>query len=319
MGLNKNATRFLLYCRTLDVDFTRTALVGRQRLKLSKRDLKGIFESFGYKVDAQQIDLVFNQNNKRYAERLLTCLGAKEVHSFDKSGYEGATHLHDMNLELPDSLTNQYSTVLDSGSLEHIFNFPVAIKNCMEMVKVGGHYLSITPANNWFGHGFYQFSPELYFSVFTRKNGFELTSVIAFETRPNARWYFVKSPLEVGGRVTLTNSVPVNLLVVARKLAHARVFETTPQQSDYLSIWHEEDTDSDGAAQTPPTTKLAVCRDFIRRKVLASAKKRILKVYWFFNSRFNPRFFNSRFNPRFFRPMDPTSGRESPKALQWTP
>lgn len=304
MGLDINGTRFLLYCRTLDVDFARTAMVGRQGLHLSKRNLKGVFESFGFKVDDRQINSIFNQTDG-YAEHLLTCLGAKEVHSFDKSGYEGATHLHDMNRELPDRFKEQYTTVLDGGSLEHIFNFHVAIKNCMEMVSVGGHYLAITPANNFLGHGFYQFSPELYFSIFTRENGFELTSVIAFEDWPDARWYSVKSPLEVRGRVTLINSAPVYLLVVARKLAHTRVFETTPQQSDYLATWREESTCSNGAPKsTPPATAKLVARlDFVKQRVPAPVKRLIRRVLG--------RSY-SGFDPRFFRPMDPTAGRGSP-------
>ena len=84
--------------------------------------------------------------------------------------YESAKHLHDMNEGIPGDFKEKYTAVLDAGSLEHIFNFPVAIKNRMDMVNVSGHYLAITPANNFCGHGFYQFSPELYFSVLTREN-----------------------------------------------------------------------------------------------------------------------------------------------------
>ena len=94
-----------------------------------------------------------------------------------------------MNKEVPPSLKGQYSMVLDGGTLEHVFNFPVAIKNCMEMLRVGGHYIGITPTNNFMGHGFYQFSPELYCSIFTRENGFELVSVVAFEDTARAAWY----------------------------------------------------------------------------------------------------------------------------------
>lgn len=70
-----------------------------------------------------------------------------------------------MNREIPGDFIEKYSMVLDGGSLEHVFNFPVAVRNCMQMLQVGGHYLAITPANNFMGHGFYQFSPELYFSI----------------------------------------------------------------------------------------------------------------------------------------------------------
>lgn len=301
MGLDINGTRFLLYCRTLDVDFTRTAMIGRQNLHLRPRDLNSVFESFGLKVDNLQLNSIFTQTDG-YAEPLLTCLGAKEVHSFDKSGYEGATHLHDMNREMPERFKEQYTAVLDGGSLEHIFHFPVAIKNCMEMVSVGGHYLAITPANNFLGHGFYQFSPELYFSIFTRENGFELTSVIAFEDRPDAKWYSVKSPVELRGRVTLTNSAPVYLLVVAKKLAHARIFETTPQQSDYLASWREESTSPNAPKKKSPsaTAKRLACLDFIKQRVPAPAKRLIRKVLGRSHS---------GFDPRFFRPMNPTSSR----------
>lgn len=300
MGLDINGTRFLLYCRTLGVDLARIAMIGRQGLNLSKRDLKCVLESFGHKVDVRQIDLIFKQTNG-YAEHFLTCLGAKEVHSFDKSEYEGATHLHDMNQELPDKFKEQYTTVLDGGSLEHIFNFHVAIKNCMEMVSVGGHYLAITPANNFLGHGFYQFSPEVYFSVFTRDNGFELTSMIAFEDRPNARWYSVKSPMEVRGRVALTNSVPVYLLVVARRIARKRVFETIPQQSDYLAMWSEMSTSSNGDPKRRLlTAKQVASLDFVKRRVPAPVKRMILKV------------FRPGFNRSFFQPMDPTASVKSP-------
>src|SRR6266700_1936094 len=145
MGLDINGTRFLLYCKRLRLDFTRTALVGRQSLFLSKGELRRVFEAFGYKVDVRDIDSMFTQTGG-YAEHFLTYLGAREIDSFDNSAYEGATHVHDMNRELPEKVKERYTAVLDGGSLEHIFNFPVAIKNCMDMLGPGGHYLGITPA-----------------------------------------------------------------------------------------------------------------------------------------------------------------------------
>ena len=59
-----------------------------------------------------------------------------------------------------------------------IFNFPVAIRNLMRMAKVGGQVFLTTPANNFCGHGFYQFSPELAYRIFALENGFEPASVV---------------------------------------------------------------------------------------------------------------------------------------------
>jgi hypothetical protein len=245
MGFNINGTRSILFARSLGLDFTRLAMIGRQRLDICPSDLKAILTEFGFSYDEETIDCIFNENSG-YADAFLRCLGAKDVHSFDNSDYEGATHLHDMNQEIPECFRQQYSVVVDSGSLEHVFNFPGAIKNCMELVRVGGHYVGITPANNLMGHGFYQFSPELFFSVFTPRNGYELISAIVFEDTAKAKWFSVKSPASVGGRVTLTNSNPVYLLVVAKRLENVTPFRSMPQQSDYVAVWNRAGAAAEG-------------------------------------------------------------------------
>lgn len=298
MGLDTNGTRFLLYAKALGINFAQTAMVGRQCLCLGKRELRDAFEVFGYVVDEGQIDSIFTETGG-YAEQMFTCLGATSVHSFDNSRYEGATHLHDFNKELPPSFRERYTTVLDGGSLEHIFNFPVAIKNCMEMVSVGGHYLGITPANNFMGHGFYQFSPELYFSVFTRVNGFELIDVIAYEDRPKSTWYSVKSPTQVKDRITLVNSNPAYLLILAKKFKKTHIFESYPQQSDYFSVWNQTNTPTDGTPRSivRPSLEQFSRLDFIKRRIPRPLKILIRNAF---------RRSLSGFQPRFFRTLDPT-------------
>jgi 2-polyprenyl-3-methyl-5-hydroxy-6-metoxy-1,4-benzoquinol methylase len=65
-----------------------------------------------------------------------------------------------MNLPISETLRQRYSVVYDGGKLEHVFNQPQALKNCMEMVRVGGYFLQTNTANKFMGHGFWQFSPE---------------------------------------------------------------------------------------------------------------------------------------------------------------
>lgn len=236
MGLDINGTRFLLYVRLLGVDFARTAMIGRQDLNLLPSDLLANFRKLGLSMDQATVDRIFAASDG-YAEELLCHLGAAEVHSIDKSDYEGATHLHDLNDEIPASFKDSYSVVLDSGSLEHVFNFPAALRSCMEMVRVGGHYIAITPANNFMGHGFYQFSPELFFSVFSEANGYELLQLIAFEDRARAPWFRVVRPALPSKRILSLHRRPVYLVVLARRVAATRPFEVMPQQTDYVTAW----------------------------------------------------------------------------------
>lgn len=59
--------------------------------------------------------------------------------------------------------------MVDGGALEHTFNVPVALTSYMEMVRVGGRLILVSPANDHFGHGFYQFSAELFYSALPTK------------------------------------------------------------------------------------------------------------------------------------------------------
>jgi hypothetical protein len=202
-----------------------------------------------------------------------------------------------MNQKIPSEFIERYSVVLDGGSLEHVFNFPVAIKNCMEMLKIGGHYLGITPTNNFMGHGFYQFSPEMYFSIFTQENGFELISLIAFEDRPGTTWYSIKSPREVKSRVILVNDWPVYLLVVAKKLTTTAIFASIPQQSDYLFAWSSDKTVADQASSNSrENVKRFSLRTWVKRNFPFPIRHLLQSALQGYG-----------FNSRFFLPMDPTT------------
>ena len=173
-----------------------------------------------------------------YAEEFLKRLGAKETISIDASAYEGASLVHDMNVPIGDEFKRKFSVVIDGGTLEHIFNFPVAIQNCMQMLDIGGHFFSHTMANNFMGHGFYQFSPELFYRVFSAENGFCVHRVVVFEQRVGRpRWYEAADPNDIDERVELINGRPTYLFVHAERLADVPIFAAPPQQPDYSAHW----------------------------------------------------------------------------------
>jgi hypothetical protein len=188
-----------------------------------------------------------------YADKFFRFLGAKEPVSVDRSDYEGATLLHDLNQPFPESLRSGFDLVIDGGTLEHIFDYPSALRHCLELVSVGGHFITITPTNQWMGHGFYQFSPELFFRVFNAENGFELRKIVLFEsTKADAAFYEVKDPAINGIRVMMKSPQPVMLAVLARRTAEVPLFSRPPQQSDYVAIWNEHQKKTAEAGRGEP-------------------------------------------------------------------
>lgn len=232
MGLDSASVMFLCAAKSLGVDFTRTAMIGRQSFCPDAATLRRVFSILGINHNAED----FLRANS-YGERFFSLLGAKELTSIDYSSYEGANTIHDMNVPIPDALQEQFSVVHDGGTLEHVFNVPQAFKNCMEMVQIGGHFTQVNVANNYMGHGFWQFSPELLFRAFSAANGFQIEAVLLHEVVPGGSWYKVTDPDEIHVRVELCNYAPTYILTVAKRLARTAIFSPPPLQSDYVAHW----------------------------------------------------------------------------------
>ncbi len=234
MGLDINGTKFLLHAKRHGVSFEDTAMIGRQSMLIGAEGLRRNLQLFGHQHAAAE-DLV----SSGFAEEFLEFLGAGSVTSFDASSYEGASIVHDFNTPVPVGMKNRFSVVLDGGTLEHVFNFPTAIQNCMEMVRVGGHFLAIAPSNNYFGHGFYQFSPEVFYRILSPANGFEVEKMMIYEETFENDWYEVADPAVIGERVVLMNREPTLLLVIARRVCEVNISTASVQQSDYKAAWAE--------------------------------------------------------------------------------
>jgi hypothetical protein len=230
MGFDTNAIKFLFEIKKNNIELGKTLTLGRQSYQLHENHFIQIANRYGLNKETV-ISLL--QKDNVYTEPFLKALGATEVHSIDASSYESATIIHDMNLSIPAELKNQYDTVIDAGTLEHIFNFPKAIKNCMEMLKVNGTFVGISITNNFFGHGFYQFSPELFFRVFSEENGFKIKKLLLAVNEPESPWYEIPDPQSIQKRVIFENSKQTFLLILAKKETNKIIFHHIPQQSDY--------------------------------------------------------------------------------------
>ena len=181
MGLDSNAVEFLLEAHDGPGYFRDVVTLGRQELQhFTPASLRLLLDRY-HRTESDESAAAILQTAGGFADSLFRSLGSQTVHAIDNSSYEGASIIHDMNSPIPDALKGQYDCVIDGGCLEHIFNFPTAIQSCMEMLRVGGKFLSQCCGNNFMGHGLYQFSPELFFRVFDPDNGFKLERVLALD------------------------------------------------------------------------------------------------------------------------------------------
>lgn len=236
MGLDIHGLKLLILAKGRGVRFDRVLTFGRIELAVSPETAAARLQEAGL-PSAEVAALGAAGPAPWFAEPVFRALGATEVLSLDASDYQSASLVHDMNQPVPDAWKQGFDVLFDGGSIEHVFNFPVAIRNCMELVREGGALFIHTAANNCMGHGFYQFSPELFYRVFSAANGYAVERMILHGSGPYGSWYDVADPAAIRSRVELISFMPTQMLLHARRTAVVPIFARTPQQSDYVDEW----------------------------------------------------------------------------------
>ena len=221
LGIDYHGLRFLKFARQKKA-FGAVATIGRQGLHLAPwkvREVLGLTATIDFGA---------------YCERLLTeHFAASAVDSYDNSDYESATHVQDMNAVIAPG--RKYDTIIDAGCLEHVYNVTQALKNISALANPGAQILHVLPANGFCGHGFWQFSPELFFSLYSEANGYCETEVFLADLANERSWYQVKKP-QGGKRADVVTSLELYVLVrtcLAKPFSHDHV-----QQSDYAFAWN---------------------------------------------------------------------------------
>jgi hypothetical protein len=286
LGVTRSIAEFLAQAAHQGVRFERTLTVGRQTTFVGPHRLRSVLREHG---PAWAIDREMTFEDSPWTiEPFLAALGAREIRAMDSSSYEGAEIIHDLNEPVPEELHGRFTLLLDGGSLEHVFNVPVALASYMELVEVGGHLIILTSGNNYQGHGMYQFSPELFFRVLSHENGFSVERMVAMEeyvslqpllggTIPYAldgRWFDVIDPAVVGDRVLLQNSRPVLLAVQARRTHRVTPLVRPVYQSDYAAAWRTAEVQ--GTA--PQTSRWGRRAEALARRRLSVAGRMTLAL-----------------------------------------
>lgn len=128
---------------------------------------------------------------------LFRMLGYSAVESIDVYDAEKPTYVLDLNRPLPATLLERFDLVYDGGTTEHCFSPPDVLANAARLLKKGGRIIHHLPLNNWVDHGFYQFSPTLFFD-FYQANGFADPSLLLHFSSRGREKYIAFDPRRDG-------------------------------------------------------------------------------------------------------------------------
>ncbi len=299
LGINAPCAVRLAHARRDGIGFTDSITIGRMGMAVPEAELAAIAKTLDLDPAACR-DLA----RDRFADRFFRqVLGAKTLRAIDNSAYQGADIVHDLNQPIPAELRESCDVLYDGGAMEHIFDVKQVLTNYMTMVRPGGHLFINVPANNLFGHGFYQFSSEFFFRVFAPQNGFAVRDMLVIESEfisveAGRDWQCYRSidPASVGSRIRLVSDKPLMLFVQAERTQCVTPFAQPPMQSDYQARW-----DEDAAARE--ATGPAAAGDTEER---LSQPFAYLTRWQSLKRKLKQRRKHSLRNRRFFTPIDPS-------------
>jgi len=225
--------------------------LGRQQIHFTYRDLQDAATAFNYSLHPS--DEITLSHHPFYASlgyisdtSLFQALGFTRLTTLDYSDYEGASVLYDLNSDqVPESLIGAYDMVIDGGTIEHVFHIPNALSNIHQLLTCHGRAIHVSPSSNHMDHGFYMFSPTLFWDYY-HVNGYEINKfqVFRYTARPSLDlWemsdYFpgCLDRISFGG----LDGQMYGILCIATKTLDS-THRIVPQQGTYLSEWRAQST-----------------------------------------------------------------------------
>lgn len=221
------------------------------------------------------LDSVTQFGTTIHVATLFKMLGYGRVDTLDLFPDEHPDLIADLNQPFPQHLWNQYDLVFDAGTAEHCFNVKEVLGNAVRALKVGGRVMQILPMSGYAGHGFYQFSPDL-FAAFYGTNGFGEIDV-KIDLRIGLKsWYFDFDPEKpLPGDFW---GIPAQVFFTARKLREVDEIAMPNQSVFELPLDHP--------LRTVP--KVSVVTMLVKRFLPDVLKKYLLRKQFFMRTSLHP-------------------------------
>ena len=288
MGLNASAVKILMEEALRRPFAGRLLSFGRQDIFITCDTLKELASAMKFPLDMSAP--VTLSHKKDFADNgyisdtsLYKLLGFTEAVSSDASDYEDAAHVVDLNYtNIPESFVEGFDVILDGGTIEHVFHVPNVFLNIFRILRPGGRVIHFAPSSNHIDHGFYMFSPTLFWD-FYHANAFEVNRCHLFMYTLNlygGQWEVYDyrpgrlDHVSLGG---LDDNL-YGVICIATKTERS-TGDVIPQQGKYadeVGLWKTNDPAALEAAATgaPPAT--GAPRPNISIRVLRRIFRRIL-------------------------------------------
>jgi len=194
MGLTAKAIKYIIKCsRKYDIKGPVLTL-GNQDIYATEHDITRWLEDEGLpvkrpaaiKYSTSHTIPKINPQAKKYihAETFFEFIGipSQQYYDIDKFDFDHPKIIHDLEKPIDRRFHKFFNFIIDSGTMEHIFDIRSVMDNIVHTTNLGGYVLQLIPAQNFLNHGFYQFSPTFFYDFYTA-NGFEIVESYIIEQR----------------------------------------------------------------------------------------------------------------------------------------
>jgi len=153
MGIDLSQVQFFDVCHKLGALQAPLLGLGSLVIRESRDDIEGFATTFGYTTLRRE------QSVRAF---FLDRYNIREYRDCDING--SAEILLDLNKSIPETLVGTFGTVLNGGTLEHVFDIRQAMENLHHLVRPKGSFIHMVPVT-WFEHGFTNLNPVLFHAV----------------------------------------------------------------------------------------------------------------------------------------------------------
>ena len=177
MGINKQTLEMLLNENDHKEISGNFLCLGKHTVNVDRLHAIELFEKYGLPIEKledfyadKKFDTLTRHANETILDNdLLSCFSKANYNCLDRSSYEGATIIHDMNTPLPKNLHGRFDFIYNGSCMDNLFDPVSFIRNTSDMLKGAGRILHIECATGVPG-AYLMYSPEWFFSYYAINN-----------------------------------------------------------------------------------------------------------------------------------------------------